>query len=176
MRTLLASCILACSVAPAISAQDKPDFSGQWVLVSPINGAANAQTMTVRESFKRESVNGTPMDSPLITLAVERRSDSGVHSEVYTVGTVGGIVGGAVGNPGTERRGQSAQTRFSTAWDGDTLVIDIRYSGRPVDAGAESEHKEMWSLDPQGALLLITTDRSPGTEPTTTTLMYRRRP
>jgi hypothetical protein len=34
----------------------------------------------------------------------------------------------------------------------------------------------MWSLDPQGALLLITTDRSPGTEPTTTTLMYRRRP
>jgi hypothetical protein len=176
MRTLLASCILAWSVAPAISAQDKPDFSGQWVLVSPINGAANAQTMTVRESFKRESVKGTPMDSPLITLAVERRSNNGVRSEVYTIGTVGGIVGGTAASTGTGTASHSPRTRFSTAWDGDTLVIDIRYAGRPVDAGAESEHKEMWSLDPQGALLLITTDRSPGTEPTTTTLMYRRRP
>jgi hypothetical protein len=175
MRTLLASCILAWSAAPAISAQDKPDFSEQWVLVSPTNGATNAQTMTVRESFKRESVKGTPMDSPLITLAVERRSNNGGRSEVYTIGTVGGIVDGAVGNPGTGPGGQR-QTRFSTTWDGDKLVIDIRYSGRPVDAGADSEHKEIWSLDPQGALLLITTDRSPGTEPTTINLTYRRRP
>lgn len=176
MQTLLGSCILAWSVAPAISAQDKPDFSGQWVLVSPINGAANAaRTMTVRESFKRESVNGTPMDFPLITLAVERRSDSGVHSEVYTVGTVGGIVGGTAASTGTGTASQSPRTRFSTAWDGDTLVIDIRYAGRPVDSGAESEHKEIWSLAPQGVLLILTTDRNPGTEPTTTTLTYRRR-
>jgi len=174
MRTLLASCILAWSVAPAISAQDQPDFSGQWVLVSPINGAANAaRTMTVRESFKRESVKGTPMDSPLITLAVERRSNNGVRSEVYTIGTVGGIVDGAVGNPGTGLGGQR-QTRFSTTWDGDKLVIDIRYSGRPVDAGAESEHKEIWSLDPQGALLLTITDGNPGTQPAATNLIYRR--
>ena len=177
MRMLLASCILTWSVAPAISAQDKPDFSGDWILVSPINAGSNvAQAMIVRESFKRESVKGTPIDPPLITLAVERRLNSGVHSELYTIGTEGGIVGGVVGNTGTGFSGQSQQTRFSTAWDGDTVVIDIRYSGRPVDVGAESEHKEVWSLDSQGALVLTVTDRNPGTEPTTTNLTYRRRP
>src|SRR3954469_8774279 len=177
MRMLLASCILAWSVAPAFSAQDKPDFSGDWILVSPINAASDAaQTMTVRESLGRESVKGTPIDPPLITLAVERRFNSGVHSELYTVGTQGGIVGGVVGNTGTGLSGQSQQTRFSTTWDGDRLVIDIRYSGRPVDVGAESEHKEVWSLAPQGALFLTVTDRNPGTEPTTTNLTYRRRP
>ena len=90
MRMLFASCILAWSVAPAISAQDKPDFSGDWILVSPVNGASNApRTMTVRQSFKRESVKGTPIDPPLITLAVERRLNSGVHSELYTIDTEG---------------------------------------------------------------------------------------
>jgi hypothetical protein len=177
MRMLLASCILASSAAPAISAQYKPDFSGDWILVNSINGASNAaQTMTVRESFKRESVKAAPIDPPLITLAVERRLNSGVHSELYTIATEGGIVGGVVGNTGTQLSGQSQQTGFSTTWDGDKLVIDIRYSGRPVAVGAESEHKEVWSLDPQGALLLTITDRYPGTEPTTTNLTYRRRP
>ena len=81
-----------------------------------------------------------------------------------------------VGNTGTGPGGQSQQTLFSTAWDGDKVVIDIRYSGRPVDVGAESEHKEVWSLDSQGALVTTVTDRNPGTEPTTTNLTYRRRP
>ena len=176
MRMLFASWILTWAVAPAISAQDKPDFSGDWILVSPVNGASNApRTTTVRQSFKRESVKGTPIDPPLITLAVERRLNSGVHSELYTIGIEGGIVGGVVANSGTGLSGQSQQTRFSTTWDGDKLVIDIRYSGRPVDLGAESEHKEVWSLDPLGALLLAITDRNPGTEPTTTNLIYRRR-
>jgi hypothetical protein len=102
---------------------------------------------------------------------VERRVNSGVHSELYTIGTEGGNVGGVVGNSGTGLSGQSQQTRFSTTWDGDKLVIDIRYSGRPVDLGAESEHKEVWSLDPLGALMLAITDRNPGTEPTTTNLI-----
>ena len=131
--------------------------------------------MTVLESFKRESVLGTPIDPPLITLAVERRLNSGVHLDLYVVGTIGGTVAG-VGNTGTGIRSESDQTRFSTTWDGDRLVIQIRYSGRPVDAGADSERKEVWSLDAQGSLLLTATERGPGTEPTTATLVYRRRP
>jgi|SRR5262245_45655182 len=166
MRSHLASCLLVLLVARATSAQGKPDFSGDWILVSPIDAPSSAaQTMTVHESFERESVRSTPLNSPAITLAVERRSSSGVHSDLYTVGTVGGTVGGGVG-----------KTDFSTTWDGDRLVIQIRYSGRPVDAGADSERKEVWSLDAQGSLLLTATDRGPGAQPTTTTLIYRRRP
>lgn len=170
MRMHLASCLLVLLVARATSAQGKPDFSGDWILVSPIDAPSNAaQTMTVHESFKRESVLGTPLESPAITLAVERRSNSGAHSDLYTVGTVGGTVGGSVGLP-------AVRTDFSISWDGDRLVIQTRYSGRPVDAGGDSERKEVWSLDAQGSLLLTVTERSPGTEPTTATLIYRRRP
>jgi len=172
----LVSCIVAVLVAPATSAQDKPDFSGDWILVSPTDATNAAQTLTVRQSFTRESVKGTPIDPPLITHAVERRLDSGLHSDVYTIGTVGGIVSGLVGNSATGLSSQTQETRFTTTWDGDTLVIDTRYSGRPADVGAESEHKEVWSLDPRGALLLTVTDQSPGTQPVTTNLIYRRRP
>src|SRR5262245_20426117 len=154
----------------AASAQDRPDFSGDWILVNRSDApAANAaQSITVHESFKYESVRGTPVDPPLITLLVERRINGTVHSELYTVGTITGTVGGTVFGR------QREQTRLSTTWDGDRLVIEVRYAGRPVDAGAFSEHKEVWSLDAQGALLLTVTDNAPGTEPTTTDLIYRR--
>ncbi len=100
-----------------------------------------------------------------------------VRSELYTMGTIGGTIGGVVGNTGTGLHGHSQQTRFSTGWDRDRLVIQItNNSGHPADAGDESEHKEVWSLDAQGALLVSITDSAPGTGPTTTTLMYRRRP
>jgi len=172
-----ATCILVLLVTPATSAQEKPDFSGDWTLVSPIDAASNAaQSMTVRQSFKRESVKGTPIQPPLITLAVDRRSKSSVHSELYTIGAPGGTVRGVVRNTGTARVGQSQHTRFSTMWDGDRLVIQIKSSGRPMETGADSEHKEVWSLAAQGTLSVTVTDQNPGTEPTTTTLVYRRRP
>jgi hypothetical protein len=178
MRTHLVSCIVVLLIVRASSAQDKPDFSGNWILVSPIDAGLNAaQTMTVHESFKRESVQGTPIDPPLITLAVDRRVNGSVRSELYTIGTIGGTVGGVVGNTGTGLRGQSRETRFSTGWDGDRLVIQITTdSGHVADAEGEPEHKEVWSLDAQGALLLIITDRASGMGLTTTTLLYRRRP
>ncbi|SRR5690349_15896297 len=178
MTTHLASCIAVLLMMPAPSTQDKPDFSGDWILVSPLDAGLNAaQAMTVHESFKRESVQGTPIDPPLITLAVDRRVNGSVRSELYTMGTIGGTIGGVVGNTGTGLHGHSQQTRFSTGWDRDRLVIQItNNSGHPADAGDESEHKEVWSLDAQGALLVSITDSAAGTVPTTTTLMYRRRP
>src|SRR5215510_8336032 len=117
MRLHLAACLFILLVARATSAQGKPDFSGDWILVSPIDAPSNAaQTMTVHESFKRESVLGTPLESPAITLAVERRSNSGAHSDLYTVGTVGGTVGGSVGSA-------TLTTRYSITWDDERLVI-----------------------------------------------------
>jgi hypothetical protein len=171
MRIHLASCILVLLVAHVTWAQDKPDFSGNWILVSPTDppdGAA--RTLIVRETFTRESVKGTPIDPPLIRLAVERRLNTSVRSDLYTIGTVGGTVGNA--GPG----GQTEQTRSSTDWNGDSLVIHITDSGRPLEAGAESEHTEVWSLGVQGALSLTVTDRRPGTEARTTSLLYHRRP
>jgi hypothetical protein len=175
MRMLFVSCILVLLVRLAASAQDKPDFSGDWILATPSAPLNAAQALTVRQSFKRESVRGTPVDPPLITLSVERRFNGAVQSDHYTIGTLGGTVEGAVGNAAAAFGGQSEEMRFSTTWDDDRLLIEIRYSGRPVDAGAYSEHKEAWSLDARGALLVTVTDHVPGTEPTTANVIYQRR-
>jgi hypothetical protein len=170
MRIILASCVLILSVSQPASAQDKPDFSGDWVLVNRRDAPTKAaQSLTVHESFKRESVRGTPVNPPLITLMVERRINGIVHGELYTVGTISGTAGGSVLGDETDR------TRVSTAWDGDRLVIDIMYSGRPLERGSSSEHKEVWSLNgAQGTLVLTVTDKIPGTEPVSITLVYRR--
>src|SRR5258708_21997670 len=105
MRTHLASCVLVLFIAHASAAQDKPDFSGTWILVSPSGSASSdAQMMTVHQSFTRESVRGTPIDPPLITLAVERESNGVVHSERYTIGTIGGTVSGLSDGPRQETR------------------------------------------------------------------------
>jgi hypothetical protein len=169
MRMHLAVCVLVLLLEGATAAQDRPDFSGTWTLVNPIGSASSAAHMLiVRQSFTRESVRGTPIDPPLITLAVERHASASVHSDLYTIGVIGGTVSG-VG-------GQSAQTRFSTTWDADRLVIETVYSGRPGDAGSSSIHREVWSLDAQQTLSLVFTDQSTDTEPMTTTLIYRRQP
>jgi|KBSMisStandDraft_5_1062788.scaffolds.fasta_scaffold650378_1 hypothetical protein len=166
----IAPFILIVLVGQPVSAQEKPDFSGDWILINRSNAPSNAaQSISVHESFKHESVRGTPVDPPLITLLVERRVNGTVHSELYTVGTISGTVGG------TGFGGKSERAQVSTSWDGDRLVIEVRYSGRPVDASAVSEHKEVWSLDvAHGVLLVAVTEKAPGTEPTTTNLMYRR--
>src|SRR5678815_5529148 len=94
MRMILASCVLILSVGQPASAQDKPDFSGDWILVNRRDAPTNAaQSITVHESFKRESVRGTSVNPPLITLMVERRINGTVHGELYTVGTISGTVG-----------------------------------------------------------------------------------
>jgi len=174
MRMHLAVCVLVLLLEGATAAQDRPDFSGTWILVNPSGSASSAaQMLTVHQSFTRESVRGTPIDPPLITLAVERHSSGGVHSDLYTIGLIGGTVSGVSGNTVGTGLGGRAQTRFSTTWDGDRLVIENSYLGRPGDAVSSSAHKEV-SLDAQGTLSLVVTDRSTGTEPITTNLIYRR--
>jgi len=168
MRVHLLLCVLVVLAGHAVSAQDKPDFSGDWVLVSPMN-ADVAQAITVRESFIRESVQGTPLNSPVIRLSVERSFDGNAitRSESFTVGMIGSILGGTLS-------GQRQQTRVSTTWSGNTLVIDSTTSA--VDGSSYSEHQEEWSLDAEGNLLLTTTDPASGTdEPMTRRCVYRQK-
>lgn len=83
MRMHPAVCVLVLLLAGATEAQDRPDFSGIWTLVNPSGPASSAaQMLIVRQSFTRESVRGTPMEPPLITLAVERHASGGVDSDL----------------------------------------------------------------------------------------------
>ncbi len=100
-------------------------------------------------------------------LKIERRSNGTVQSESHTIGISGGMVGGMAFSPGTR-----SENHYSAHWDGKALVIERGFSAGP---DYFSEHKEVWSLDPQGNLSLTVTDRSSDAESKTTNLVYRRR-
>jgi hypothetical protein len=172
MRTPALSLALVLAVAVPAMAQDKPDFTGTWVLATPDRAAANVSaTIVVRESFRRESVSGVPLPSPIVSMHVERHTATGdITRDDFTVGIIGGIVGG--GSSGAT----PARMNFAATWDGDRLVLETTWSGRPVDAGTSSLHRETWAIDRVGRLT-VTTKQSIGlAEFTTTTVSYRRQP
>jgi hypothetical protein len=163
--------LLVSVIAGTAVAQEKPDFTAEWILVAPRDGAMDAAPeLSVRQWLEHEtSVRGVPIDIPHV--AIERLFQTGARSESYQIGIVGGVTGGSAGAnfPGV-------RTQYRVKWDGDRLVIETgRYSGPTRESGPYSEHDEVWSLEAQGTLVMTVTDRGSGTEPRTTQLTYRKR-
>jgi hypothetical protein len=171
MRTRIWLGLLVSVIAGPTAAQEKPDFTGEWVLMAPYGGAMDAAPeLSVRQWLEHKtSVRGVPIDIPHVT--IERQFQTGVRSESYQIGIVGGMTSGSISAnvPGV-------RTQYAVKWDGDRLVIETgRYSGPTRESGPYSEHDEVWSLDAQGTLVMTVTDRGSGTETRTTQLTYRKR-
>lgn len=132
------------SIAASVVAQDKPDFSGRWVLENPPDSALDiAGALTVRQSIVQTTVYGTPMEPFFKDLAVEREFKNGRRSETYQIGVVGGIIGGVdrTGR-GTGPDGQRPETGVSVLWDSNRLVIETgTYSGPTPESGPYTEHR-----------------------------------
>ena len=168
MRSALSTCFLVFLTVAATTSQERPDFSGRWILVNPDGSPSNVpRTLSVEASFRRQSVNGTPINPPLVTLRVEPRFGNAIKWATYLIGTSGGVVGGL----SNERL--RTESRHSTRWDDDKLVVDF---AEYADGKLTSEHREVWSLDGQGTLSIAVTDRIVGDAQTTTNLSYRRQP
>jgi hypothetical protein len=129
-----------------------------------------AQELSVRQWLEHTtSVRGAPIDIPHV--AIERQFQTAVRSESYQIGIESGTISGFAPRANVP----SVSTRYAVNWDGDRLVIETgKYSGPTREQGPYSEHDEVWSLDPEGRLLMTVTDRGSGTEPRTTQLTYRR--
>ena len=172
MRRAFSAGLLFVLTVAATTAQERPDFSGTWILAS-LNAPSNApQTLIVEASFRRQSPRGTPISPPLVTLAVSSRFGDAIRSDTYTVGTTGGVVGGLPAS-GLPANGPRTSSRHSTRWDGDKLVVDL---ANYADGKLTSEHGEVWSLGADGALSIAVTDRTVGDPATAVTLVYRREP
>jgi hypothetical protein len=161
--------ILSLAIAASAAAQDQPDFSGRWVLVSSAVADPNAaRSLNIRQPVRDTNALGAPMAPHFLALIVEREFADRVTTETHQIGVEGGIVGGTVG-------GASDQSRFSVRWEGDRLVIERGSdSSQTRDARRYWEHTEEWELDAAGVLVVTVTDRASDAGPKANTFTYRR--
>ena len=142
------SCLLvACALltVAGLSAQDHPDFSGEWVILEPPQDPPPVLTIVQNDR----------------TITIEVRSSEGPSSGTYGVGTVGGVVGPIPGHI----------PRIEWSWKNGTLIV-AREGGTMIPGAVR---QEVWSLDQRGRLVVAITMRGPNTRPTTTRFVYRRR-
>jgi hypothetical protein len=131
------------------SAQAKPDFSGTWVLVSPVEQAGQEHTIT----------------QDATTFTRSHASEGPGHTSTYKL-------------DGSETRltltshGKEIVTLARASWDGDRLVVaeDVTYPD-----GRTLAKKSTWALDGQGQLILEFTERFEGKPEMTTRVVYRKK-
>src|SRR5258705_3362261 len=104
MRNFLWPLLLTPLVAIGLAAQDKPDFSGNWVLEDPPQpGVDIPRTLAIRQPLQRTTALGKPMPPAYLQLTIERHFESGVRAETYHIGTESGTVSGTVGGSGSSQ-------------------------------------------------------------------------
>ena len=167
-----------CSVAlvmlatVGVAAQDKPDFSGHWVLATPQQSDTDIPSaLTIRQTFVRTTVTGEPMKPFFRDITIERQFATGTHSENHIIGVLGGAVFGF--RPDGTRDGPNAH--HGVRWDGNALVFERgSYTGQRPESGVWTERRETWSLHADGHLRVVITARSSEIGSKNITLVYRR--
>ena len=137
--------LLTSGLAVALSAQSRPNFSGNWTLESstPSGAAMVSSSQVVKHDANTLSVG---------------QSERGHHSSTYTLDakphetTIGPV-----------------KSVSKAEWNGDRLVID-RTDTFPT--GASRTMKQVWSLEASGKLVIVLTDKSSGKDEVTMTNVY----
>jgi hypothetical protein len=172
MTPAIRSSILVLFAAAALAAQDEPDFSGRWVLVSASQpGPDVPRALTVRQTLVRTNVRGEPMKPFFRDIAIDREYESGTRSETHAIGVRGGAV------PGFDKDGRPNGPRglYSVKWDQRALVFESgSYTGETSGTGEWSERREVWALQPDGRLGVTVATSGSAAASTTVTLTFRR--
>ncbi len=149
----------------------KPDFSGRWLLESASPSPDVAGVLNVSHTLSTSPMN-PPTAAYRERLRVESEFEGGRRAEAFY--ELGGFASGSVGGlPAGERR-YTVESHRSVRWIGTTLVIQTGdYSGTS-DQQTYTEHGEEWSLDANGRLVIVVTDRATGKDDVMKTLIYRR--
>jgi hypothetical protein len=155
-----------------VAAQDKPDFSGRWVLAIPQQSNTDTPlALSVRQTVVRTTVRGDPMEPFFRDITIERHFENSTRSETHLIGVQGGTVSGlrADGSP------TGHTTHHAVKWDGNVLVFESgSYTGPQPETGTWAERREIWSLEADGRLRVAITMRSPDDGSRAVTLLYRR--
>lgn len=164
--------VLTVLVGSSLPAQDRPDFTGRWILESPSQPASDTpRALSVRQSLVSTNVRGEPTRPFFKDITIERQFQSSAHSETDQIGVVGGVVPG-FGSDGTSN---GPRHHHAVRWDANALVFERgSYTGQSPETGVWTEHREVWSLDSDSRLHVVITIRSSVDAPRTVALVYRR--
>jgi hypothetical protein len=171
-----ALCLSAFLVVTSATAQERPNFSGEWLLEQRTGDLGDfADQLIVRQWMEGWISPVTGKSGAFEFIAIDRRIRGQLQSSQRQIGIAGGIVGPVVAESHGGGPGPSLQTRFSTHWDGTTLVMENgSYRGWPRESGPYSEYREAWSLDGAALRVAITTQDSTG-KASTAALVYMKR-
>jgi hypothetical protein len=178
MRTPLSAIALSMLVGALVQAQDGVDFTGRWILESPLSASAETpRALSVRQSLLTRNVRGEPMRPFFNDISIEREVEGNTRTEMHEIGVVGGTVtGGVVGGPiSSSGRAENLRGHFAVKWDANTLVFESgSYTGQSPETGVWTERREAWSLDSDGRLHVVITARGFSDAPRTVAAVYQR--
>lgn len=155
-----------------VAAQDKPDFSGRWVLASPQRSDTDVPlALSVLQTLVRTTAHSDAMEPFFRDIAIDRQFEGRTHSETHLIG----VQGGAVPGLRADRSPNGPTAHHAVKWDGRALGLESgSYPGQRPETGVWSERREVWSLDPDGLLRVVITNRSSDDAPGEITMVSRR--
>jgi hypothetical protein len=167
----------ACSIALAVlatigvAAQDKPDFSGRWVLATRQPDGDVPLAFSVRQTLAQATMPDGAARSFFRDISITREFRTTTASDIYQIGVIGGSVPGhRVGEAPTD-----PIRHHGVTWDGNALVFEGgSHTGQARETGVWTEWREVWTLDADGSLRVVITTRSSDADPKNVTLLYRR--
>jgi len=119
-RTAFCFAVVLMPIATQPAAQDKPDFSGSWVLESAAQSALDApQGLSVSQSLVGTNVRGEAMKPFFKEITVTRALEGGPRSETYQIGVVGGTVSGLA-----DGAGNGTRTHHRVQGEDEALIIE----------------------------------------------------
>jgi len=127
--------------------QEKPNFSGRLVLVTPVESAGMEQIV------KHDAT----------TLSMTHASEGAAHATVYEL-------------DGSENRniisshGRDLTTLSKVSWSGNSLIIT---SATTYPDGRKLDQKQVWSLD-SGRLVIELAESMQGGSPRTSVLVHKK--
>ena len=142
VAAIAAACVLAgFAVAPGVlaRAQQRPNFSGRWVIIEPEKGAGQEQIIKHDDRMLSKTPVGD-RGGPPATYQI----DGMEHRTVLPM------------------RGEQIVSVTKAAWEGNTLVLTILEN---YPNGMKLNVKEVWSLDAQGRMVVEETESAPGQKP-----------
>lgn len=165
VQAIIAICALALlPLDTTTAAQGRlPDFSGRWVLVESSGGIPDGpNTLSISAPDELE-ITQTPL-----AITIHHPSKPGTHP---TAGTFRFGIGGTVGPRG------GSDSRWDVSWLGSQLIISDSMTFPPDANGARITvaYGSIWSVDPNGRLIIEFAERRTGANSKKATHVYVRK-